>query len=447
MTWRSFCIAARYFLFHISIDRDDDRPMPGRPRLLHRQILALPLLATVACAGVASPVAGPDPGPTLEPVAWTAAVAFAQDDLASQAVTNASVRMVLRPTLGGHELRLRLENRYGTAPAAFGGVSVGVREAGASVVAGSLRRVTFGGEIAVTVPAGGRVTSDPVALDVEADADLAVTLYVPGEGVRASGHTQAFTTSYRTADGAGDATGDEEAQRFVRTTTRMDWVAGIDVLAAAAGAVVALGSSSTDGNGSTLDGHDRWTDLLARRLSPLPPDLRKGMVNAGIGGNTLLAWPSVPGTGPPGLERLDADALDLANVTHLILFHGSNDIARGASAEQVIAGLQAAVDRARARGVAVVGATIGPRSYPDPEPMHAVRHAVNEWILRGGAYDGVLDFDAVLRDPANPDRLAPDYDSGDHLHPNPDGYAAMADSIDLALFGGAAVTLHLGDAP
>ncbi len=365
------------------------------------------------------------------PRRWVAAVGSAQDARgpASEAVTDATVRMILRATVSGTALRVRLENRFGETPVTFGGVSVGVRGTGAAVVQGTLRRVTFGGDVAVTVPPGGGAASDRVDLAVPADADLAVSLYVPGTSVPVSWHGNPLVTSFRAAAGAGDAVGEESGAPFGVATGRTLWVAGIDVLSTSAGAVVAFGSSSTEGVGATPDGYDRWTDLLARRLRE-----HRAVVNSGIGGNTLLAWPSSPGDGPPGLDRLDADALDLAGASHLILFHGSNDIARGASADQVIAGLEAAVARAAERGIAVVGATIGPRPYSDPAAMHAVRQAVNAWIRESGAYHGVIDFDAVLRDPVDPNRLRPEYDSGDHMHPNPAGYAAMASAIDLDLF-------------
>ena len=403
-----------------------------------RALAAASALLLVGCGGSQVWRESPDEAPRR----WVAAVGAAQDarDPAGESLTDATVRMVLRPTASGSALRVRLENRFGETAVTFGGVSVGVRETGAAVVAGTLRRVTFGGDLAVTLPPGGRVTSDPLDLPVEEQVDLAVSLYVPGPEAPASGHRSALVTSYRTVAGAGDAVGEESGAPFGVTTDWTLWVAGIDVLSTAAGTVVAFGSSSTDGVGATPDGYDRWTDHLARRFAERPAGERLAVVNAGIGGNTLLAWPSRPGAGPPGLDRLDADALDLAGARHLILFHGSNDIARGAGADEVIAALEAVVARAAERGVAVVGATLGPRAYSNPAAMHAVRRAVNAWIREGGAYRGVIDFDAVLRDPADPDRLRPEYDSGDHVHPNAAGYAAMAAAIDLDLFAPVAAT-------
>lgn len=391
-------------------------------------LMTLVSVALAGCGGASPAAFPPDDAP---PPRWVAAAGAAQDERAPDelAVTDATVRMVLRATVAGRAARVRLENRYGGVGVHLGGVSLGLREAGAAAVPGSLRRVTFGGAFDVTLPAGDRVTSDPVDLEVLAGADLVVSLYVPGSRVPVTWHRQALVTSYRTPDGAGDLVGEAGGAAFELATDQLYWVAGIDLLSTAAGAVGAFGSSSTDGTGATRDGYDRWPDRLATRLAG-----RVGVVNAGIAGNTLLDWPSSPGAGPPGLERLDADALDLPGVSHLILFHGSNDIARGAAAEQVVAGLEAAIGRAKARGLAVLGATIGPRTYSSPAAMHAVRRAVNEWIRTGGAYDGVIDFDAVLRDPAAPDRIRPEYDSGDHVHPNPAGYAAMAEAIDLDLF-------------
>lgn len=356
-------------------------------------------------------------------------------------ISNASIRLIARSTIAGDRVRVRLENTFGEQPLTIGAAAVGLRNNGPSLVIGSNRVLHFGGAAAVTIPAGEYIVSDPVDLAVRAEQELAVSLYVPGENVGSSIHRNALTTSYLTEPGTGDRTTDSGPDAFTATTTWMHWLSAVEVYSStASGAIVAFGDSITDGSCATRDGHDRWADVLYDRLSAAGVQL--GMVNAGIGGNTAIRVPPVGSV--PGVERMDRDVLSLAGITHVIIFLGTNDLRRNATAEQVIAGLEEIVGRARAQGLTVIGTTIIPRN-PTPRgglppelgfgpERNARRHAINEWARNSTELDALIDFDAVTKDPDAPDFIYPPYDC-DGIHPNVFGYAAMGRAIDLGVFG------------
>ena len=360
----------------------------------------------------------------------------------TRAISNATIRLRARSTVAGNRVRVRLANSYGEEPLTIGAAAVGLHNNGASLVEGSNLPLRFSGSSAVTIAAGGYIVSDPVDLEVHAEQGLAVSLYVPGANVRSSVHGLALTTSYLTEDGAGDQTGNVDGSPYSNTTSQMHWLAAIDVWTSTArGAIVALGDSITDGSCATLDARDRWVDVLYTRLLDATGTAHVGMVNAGIGGNTAIRVPPVNST--PVVERLDRDVLSLAGVTHLIVYIGTNDLRRNATAEQVIAGLGEIIGRAKAQGLSVIGATIIPRN---PEPRGGLspdlgfnaqrneqRHAVNEWIRENPDLDAVVDFDAAVKDAGNPDLINPIYDC-DGIHPNVLGYAAMARAVDLGIF-------------
>jgi lysophospholipase L1-like esterase len=351
-----------------------------------------------------------------------------------------TLREIVHTTIGGTEVRVRLTNEYGDRPLVVGAVRVAVRDSGARVRAGTERVLTFGGRPNVVLRPGATVASDGVALDVPPLADLAISLYLPDTSRASSMHGAAYQTSYVAA-------GDQAAAAELpveRTITQWQFLAGVDVVnARAAGAVVALGNSITDGAASTRDSNARWPDGLARRLNASRDFARAplAVVNAGIGGNRVLS----PTTGPSALARFDRDVLAQPGVTHLIITEGINDLLRGTnppdprdeiSAAELIFGLKQLVDRAHARGLVVLGGTLTPigglaRGGPAAQ---AKVDSVNAWIRTSGAYDGVIDFYKATGDPSRPDRFLPAYDSGDHLHPSDAGYRAMAESIDLGLF-------------
>ena len=356
-------------------------------------------------------------------------------------VTNASVRLLARSTISGERVRVRLENTFGADPLTIGAASIAFQSNGPALVVGSSRPLRFDGSDTVTIPAGESVVSDAVSLAVQAEQRLAVSLHLPGTSVRSSVHGNGLTTSYVTEPGAGDQTGSEDGAPFSETTTSMHWLSAVEVFSSSArGAIVAFGDSITDGSCATVDGYDRWEDVLHARLLHAAGTARLAMVNAGIGGNTAIRVPPVGSI--PGVERLERDALSLAGVTHLVLFLGTNDLRRDATADQVIAGLEEIVGRAKARGLKVIGVTIIPRN-PVPRGLpanlgfgaarNAERHKVNAWIRSYDDLDAVLDFDEVVKDRANRDLINPIYDC-DGIHPNVHGYAAMGRSIDVDVF-------------
>jgi lysophospholipase L1-like esterase len=296
----------------------------------------------------------------------------------------------------------------------------------------------------VTIPTGAEYVSDPVALDVPGLASVAISLHLPTAPRGLTGHPGARATSFYLA---GERTAAPDLPD-ARTVERWYLIAGVEVDAPAeAGTVVAFGDSITDGRGSTTNGNDRWPDLLADRLQARARTRHIGVVNMGIGGNRLL----LDGLGPSALARFERDVLARPGVKTVILLEGVNDLGtltrerpatpaeHRALVERMIAGYRQFVAKARSHGIRVVGATIMPFmnfDYYHPDSANeADRQAVNRWIRNGGAFDGVVDLDAATRDPAQPDRLLPANDSGDHIHPSPAGYRAMAQAIDPKVLG------------
>jgi len=422
---------------------------PARRRLLAATLS----LAAVAVLAGAPPVhartgAGQD---------WVGTWGTAPADAAPktlQAFDGRTVRLIVHTSIGGSKVRIRLSNELGSAPLRIGAAHVALRTGGADVDAVSSRALTFGGRPFAVIPPGAPMLSDPVDLTVPAQADLAVSLHLPGEAGATTVHNNAFQTSY--VSGTGNFAG---AAQFPvqRTFTSWPFLTGVDVMAPGGAAIVALGDSITDGSNTTVDTNRRWPDLLARRLQPPGPDAqhaRLGIVNRGIGGNRLLRDPGEwPPFGRAVLARFDRDVLATAGVRHVVLLIGINDIghpgtgampaAEGPSAEDLIAGYRQVIARARAHGIAIHGATLTPfegTTFPGyfTAQKEAVRQAVNRWIREGGEFDSVIDFDRALRDPARPAKLQARYDSGDHLHPNDAGMAAMAGAVPLELFGAVA---------
>jgi lysophospholipase L1-like esterase len=370
---------------------------------------------------------------------WYAAWGFSQQGLAPETLSNQTIRMITRPSLSGSAVRVTLENTFGTQPVMIGAAYVGYRAStpgptGATLVPGSNTPVTFGGATSVSIPAGGSVVSDQVSLPVQALQDLAVSLYLPGSNVPISRHTNARVTSYLTPPGSGNQAAAETNTAFTMTTTSMYFVTAVDVLSStAAGSIIAFGDSITDGTGSTIDGYDRWHDILVLRML-LDPKAKQqfGVVNEGIGGNRII-FP--PGQGPLAVLRLDRDVLARSGATHVIFFEGTNDLAGGATADQVIEGSQQIIDRVHAAGLQIIGATMIPRHNANWTPqMTEYRNIVNDWIRNKADFDAVIDFDRIIADPDDPDLMNPIYDLADHIHPNPLGYLVMGQSIDLKLF-------------
>lgn len=397
------------------------------------------VFAAMCCIGPASALAqGNAPG-------WVTSWSTSQQGVAQQPVDNATLRLIARVTIPGDAIRVRFDNSFGTQPVTFSHGTVAPRVRGAAVAGELLRLLTFAGKPGVTIAPGAMAESDPVALHVDAQEDLAVSVFVAGN-VQPSQHNNAVVTSYVTENGGGDQTISVDGKAMTKNVTSMPWLKSIDVRPATpASAIVALGDSITDGTCTTLNAHDRWEDVLAERFALQTP-VRHAVINEGIGGNTAVNAPGFnpPVNSPPGVERFDRDVLSHAGVTHLVVFLGTNDIRRGASADQVIGGLKDIMSRARSRGIKVIGATIVPRHGVVPgvadtgwdDAKTKIRNRVNQWIRAEAGFDAVLDFDRVVRSNENPDLLNPAYNCGDGIHPSPIGYFQMGKSIDLRLFDG-----------
>lgn len=353
-----------------------------------------------------------------------------------------TLRQVVRVTEGGDRARIRLSNAYGTSPLRIAGATVARTAKGASVEPGSVRRLTFGGKASASVPAGGELSSDKADLDLDAFESVTVTLHLSGTTGPATFHAQSFATSYR-AD--GNHTADTGGRAFGESTESWYYLSGVDVgssrTAPKRDGVALFGDSITDGFASSTDRNRRWSDALAERLAKSGD--QRPVLNSGIGGNMVLndsSW-----FGEKGTNRLSRDALDLPGVGTVVVLEGLNDIgfsetdkptykpAPVVSARELINGHRKLIREARAKGVRVVGATLLPLGGSDHYGKHAaaVSDAFNRWVRTSGEYDAYVDFDKALADPQDPERIAPAYDSGDHLHPNDAGYRAMADAVDL----------------
>jgi lysophospholipase L1-like esterase len=349
---------------------------------------------------------------------------------------NQTLRQIVHTSLGGDRLRVVLSNAFGTSPLAVGAAHVALREKDAAIIVKSDRVLTFGGSPLVNIPPGSSVVSDPVSLAVPPATDLAIDLYLPGDTATSTSplttHASALQTGYVSA--SGDTSG---AADMPGATTMAAWffLARVEVVAPEqAGAVVTFGDSITDGTRSTPNTNNRWPDQLAKRLHAQKINL--AVLNQGIAGNRVLG----DGAGVSALARFDRDVLAQSGVTHVIVLESINDIglARDSACPTVrdlIAGQEQLIERAHARGLKIYGGTLLPfegAAYYTPEG-EAKRKAFNEWVRTNKGYDGVVDFDAVTRDPAAPSKLLPQYNSGDNLHLNDAGYQVMANAVDLAL--------------
>ena len=340
---------------------------------------------------------------------------------------------------------MHLSNVFGTAPLHFTSVHIARPTSAAStqIDTSTDRELTFSGRPDVAIPAGAEFISDPIAFAAGAQSNLVITFHIDGPVVGETSHPGSRATSYLVH-------GDHVADADLRGAIRFDhWfnIGGVDVSAPpGAAAIVALGDSITDGRGSTTNGNDRWTDDLARRLLEEMPARRLSVLNAGIGGNRLLA----DGLGPNALARFDRDVLVQPGVRYLIVQEGVNDIgtfgqevsqpqsAHEALVRRIVGAYEQMVLRAHAHGIRVFGGTLTPfggSTYYKSGPLsEADREAVNRGIRTPGHFDAVIDFDKALRDPKRPEQLLPAYDSGDHLHPSPAGYQTMAAAVPLMDF-------------
>jgi len=397
------------------------------------------------------PIGNPSAQPDLK-LAFPSAEAGARDQ---------SFRLIVKPEIWGTEARLRFSNVFGARPVTFDGVFLGLSLASSAVVHGANRRVTFDGKTQVTILPGESAWSDRVALpfvsntakSALAGRKLAVSFHIPGESGPMTWHAKAMQTSYLTLPGAGSRGSDESEAAFPLSSTSWYFLDALEMKApAGAYSIVALGDSITDGTLSTLNGDDRWPDVLARRLRAVYGN-RVSVVNAGIGGNQVAGpneyTPQKPFAGGPSAPaRLERDVLSLSGVAVVIWLEGINDFGKsaGATVEAVQAGMKETVRRIRSRipTVRVIGATLTPalgatnpnHGFPEQDQK---RKLLNEFIRTSGVFDGVVDFDHVITDPAT-GAMKEEFThntttggAGDKLHPNRLGYIAMGMAIDLDL--------------
>ena len=356
---------------------------------------------------------------------------------------DSTLREIVHLTSGGGEVRIRLSNAYGQSVMHLQTVHLAQAMSASSpeIRRGTDHVLQFGGSTEVAIPAGAEYVSDPIAMAVSPGEDLTVSIYYMALPSIVTGHPGSRATSYFMR---GNAVGDDSYHAALRAE---HWYLLSTVEVNTRGAtIVALGDSITDGHGSTTNGNDRWTDALAGRLQTAYATCSYGVANAGIGGNHLLS----DGLGPNALARFDRDVLAEAGVRWVIVLEGVNDLggltesvsatpeAHRQLVKRILAAYDQLIARAHAQGVKIIGATITPYAgsgYYHPDAANeADRQAVNRWIRASGKFDDVIDFDAAVRDPEHEDRLLPAYDCGDHLHPSPSGYKAMADAISLKIF-------------
>ncbi|HET7629531.1 MAG TPA: SGNH/GDSL hydrolase family protein [Bacillales bacterium] len=369
--------------------------------------------------------------------AWAASERAPLDEgISLGGFTNQTVRMIIDPHFDGLQLRLHLSNRYGTKPVTFSAVHVAKQKKGAAIQKNTDRTVTFDGETTVTIPPGNVAVSDAVSLRVNCDEPLAVSLYVRGESGPVTWHPHSLQTTYITPD--GNHASDAAASAFTKKHVDWYWLNEIDVVpeGKVKGAIAVIGDSITNGNHSTINANRRWPDDLARRFHRQRPGTWS-VINQGISANRIFE--SSPGIGLSAFDRLERDVFQPAGVKALIFSEGLNDIRHHpdeVDAEQMISAMKVIIEEAHEHGVAVYGATLTPfkGSNRYTEQGEKTREAVNQWIRTSGAFDGVIDFDKALRDPRHPKRLLPEYDHGDHFHPNDLGYQLMANVVDLSMF-------------
>jgi lysophospholipase L1-like esterase len=351
-----------------------------------------------------------------------------------------TIRMIVPVSIGGRRIRVQFSNAHSSTSLAIGAAHLALHGKESAIVPGSDRVLLFGGSPGFSLAPGATAISDPVDLEVPALSELAVSVFVPGAVRAPTFHAQGLHTTYISKQ--GDATG-QTVIEDAATTQSWYWLSSVYVLAPAnSSAVIAFGDSITDGARSTNDTNSAWPSRLAARFQANPLTATVAIVNQGIGGNRILR----DDTGVNALGRFDEDVLSQPGVTWVILLEGINDIGRGTGpnanpadavvADDLVAAMRQFVEQAHVHGIRVMGGTMTPYEGAPyySEKGEGIRETVNQWILKPGSFDAVTDFSAALRDPERPLRFRPDFDSGDHLHPNDTGYRAMADAIDLTVF-------------
>jgi lysophospholipase L1-like esterase len=416
--------------------------------LLTMTALAAGLALPAAAAGAAT---SGQPGSgrwvstwAASPMAATPPSLTSATDFSSAGFSDQTIRNIVWTSAGGRSARIRLSNVFGSQPVTFRQADIGRSAGGGAVTAGTNHRVTFGGRASVTIRPGAEVVSDPVALNVPAGTDLAVSLFTAAPTGPATYHSDAQQVNYISA---GDQAGSDAATAFTTTSESWYFLDDVDVQASPASppGVVAFGDSITDGYQSTVGANARWPNDLARRF--LAAGQNRAVADEGISGNRVLNDSACFGVNAQ--SRFFRDVAERSGARYVIMLEGINDIGfsqdpdsgctapnTNVSAAQIIAGYRHIIAAAHAAGLKIFGATLTPfqGSAYYSAAGETKRETVNQWIRTSHAFDGVIDFDQAVRDPAAPLQILPAYDSGDHLHPNDAGYQAMASAINLALF-------------
>jgi lysophospholipase L1-like esterase len=401
------------------------------------------LLTAVLASGCAMQNAADNPRPFEDwSTTWGASETVPAPD--SWSFSNQTLRLIVHTTSGGNQVRIKLTNVFGSRPLNIGSAGVALQESGASLVAGSSRTLTFGGRPSIIIPIGAYVLSDSVPLSILPQRDLAVNVFISGDSGPASMHPLALQTSFVSTP--GDFVARDDGGPFKTPIDHWPYLAAVEVRSAVVSrSIVAFGDSITDGYRSTADTNHRWPNYLADRLTADHRNM--AVVNEGIGGNRMWhdALPAQLAFGPSGLSRFDRDAVAVTGASHIVVLLGINDIGQAGpathpeeqvSAEEIIVGLKQFALRAHSHGIRIIAGTLTPfggAAYFDDQGEDK-RERVNAWIRTAKEFDGVIDFDAAILDPAVPIQIKAPYDSGDHLHPNDAGYKAMAAAINLTLF-------------
>jgi lysophospholipase L1-like esterase len=431
----------------------------SRARVAPRASITIAILCGLALAAYSQPLSpsehwvgtwatAPVPRPQAQPPAAGAAPP-AQPPLNP---ANTTLRQIVHVSLGGKRARVVFSNAFGASPLSIGAASVALRDKESSVIAGSSRPLKFAGQAPVMIPAGGLMISDPVDIAVPTMGDLVIDVFLPAEMIGATSqftiHAGANQTNYVSKPGnfAGSA---DFPVATTPGSTPASWyfLSRVEVVApASVSAIIAFGDSITDGTASTRNTNNRWPDLFIKRLSEVKGSNIRAMINEAIAGNRLLS-DGILNFGVNALARFDRDVLAQPGATHVVVLEGINDIGMGRAGPaptgaELIAAHQQLIDRAHQHGLKIIGATLTPfegAAYFTPDG-EIKRQTINSWMRAGkgeSSYDAIIDFDVATRDPQNPTKFNPKYDSGDHLHPNDAGYQAMAASIDVKLFEGA----------
>jgi lysophospholipase L1-like esterase len=422
----------------------------SRARVALRASITISTLCGLALSAVSQPLSPSEhwvgtwaTAPVPRPQAPSGAATQAQPPLS---IANTTLREIVHVSLGGTQTRLVLTNAFGAAPLSIGAATVALRDKDSAIATGSSHPLLFGGQTSVTIPAGGLMISDPVRIAVPTMGDLVIDIFLPSEMLASTAqltfHSGANQTNYVSTPGnfAG-------ASDFPVASTIPSWyfLSRVEVAAPKqVTALIAFGDSITDGTASTRNTNNRWPDILIKRLAESKGSNIRAVLNEAIAGNRLLT-DGILNFGVNALARFDRDVLALPGATHMVVLEGINDIGMGRAgpaptAAELISAHKQLIERAHQHGLKIIGATLTPfegAAYftADGETK---RQAVNTWMrttkASSSGYDAIIDFDVATRDPQNPTKFNPKYDSGDHLHPNDAGYQAMAASIDLKLF-------------